>query len=309
MLANFLNKSKPINFIGIVILFFLGYLSFVFEVYYTKNITLIEFVKYLFVFIIFIALFFTFNFIVIKNSLTLDNLFGFFFFSLFSFCLLPKIVDYAFLITLLVYQLAIRRIYSLRSLHKLTEKLFDSGFWLGVLFVLDSRTLLFIPLIYFAIYIHHKITIHTTLIPIAGWITPLIVYFSYTLWQENTAEFSALFEPEFSMDFQFYTSSKYLFLVYFLCITSFISIFAKSYKVMVVNNTFRKNWILILINTIIAALYIAFLDPKNGSEFMYIAFPTAVLLANGIEQITKTRNKNSIIFLLLCFAMSFYFIL
>ncbi|WP_296633880.1 DUF6427 family protein [Polaribacter sp.] len=309
MLANFLNKSKPINFIGIAILFFLGYLSFVFEVFPFQNITLIDVIKYIVVFIIFIALFFSFNFIVIKNSLTLDNLYGFFFFSLFTFCILPKIVSYSFLVNILVYQLAIRKIYSLRSLHKLKEKLFDGGLWLGVLFVLDSRTLLFIPLIYFAIYIHHKITIHTILIPIVGWITPLIIYFSFTLWQESTANFSALFEPEFSMDFQFYISSKYLFLVYFMCITCFISIFAKSYKVMAINNTFRKNWVLILINTIIAILYIVSVDAKNGAELMYMAFPTAVILANGIELISKPRNKNSIIFLLICFALSFYFIL
>lgn len=309
MLANFLSKSKPINFIGITILFFFCYLCFVFEVLSNQNITIVEFIEPIAIFIILIVLFFVFNFIVVKNSLTYDNLFGFFFFLLFTFCLLPKIANYTFLGTVFVYLLAIRKIYSLQSLRKLTEKLFDSGFWLGVLFIIDPRTLLFTPLIYFAAYIHHKITVQTLLIPIVGWVTPLILYFSYTLWQGSVADFNSLFEPQFRVNFSFYTSSKYLFLIYFLCITASISVVAKSYRAFAINNTFRKNWILIVMNTVLTLLYIVFIDAKNGSELMYSAFPIAVVLANGIELIPQKKGKNSVIVLLLCFALSFYFIL
>lgn len=307
MLANFLNKSKPINFIGITILFFLGYLFFVFKEISKQTITIEILLSYCIIFGFFLILFFIFNFIVVKNSLTLDNLFAFFFFTLFTFAILPKITNNSILIILLVHLLALRKIYSLRSPQSVLEKLFDAGFWLGVLFILQPQTLIFIPLIYSAIYLYHRINIHSLLIPFIGWITPLILYFTYTLWLGQIESFSHLFELNFNSSFAFYSTTKFIFLVIYLACITVLSFVIKTKKTIGINNSFRKKWILITAHLMQSLLYIILISDKNGAELMFSAFPVTVILANGVEMIASKKAKNMALLFILVSALCFYF--
>ncbi|EAQ42913.1 DUF6427 family protein [Polaribacter sp. MED152] len=309
MLANFLNKSKPINFIGLTVFFFLGYLSYLFRLFSSKEFSFNTLLESILLLALFIVIFFIFNFIMVKNRLTFDNSYAFFFFILLTFCMLPVIANYKVLILFVIYLLFVRKIYSLRSINKVLEKLFDAGLWLGILFILDSRTLIFVPLIYAAIYIHHKITIHTTLVPVVGFATPLFIYFTYNFWYDKTEEFTNLFEPNFSLNFDFYTNSKYLLLITILLILSFVSLIFKSLKTLTINNTFRRNWVLLIIHTLIAIIYLFFVADKNGSETIYILFTIAIILANGIEMITKKLFKNIALYLMIFCATGFYIML
>ena len=309
MLANFLNKSKPINFIGLTVFFFLGYLSFIYNIFSAEEFGLNTILRSVLTLTFFIVIFFIFNFIMVKNRLTFDNSYAFFFFILLTFSVLPLIANYQVLILFIIYLLFVRKIYSLRSVNKVLEKLFDAGFWLGILFILDSRTLLFIPLIYFAIYIHHKITIHTTLTPVIGFITPLFIFFSYNYWYDQTEVFRDLFEPNFSLDLGFYANSKYLLFINFLFVLNFVSIIFKSLKTLTINNTFRRNWVLLMLHTVIAVLYLFLIADKDGSETIYLLFTIAIILANGIEMITKKLFKNIALYAMILSAIGFYFFL
>ena len=82
MLANFLEKSKPINFIvylGLFFCFFFGKITFTL---FSGDISLYKaFESILFIFL-FLSVFFFFNFIVTKNKLTLDHSYAFYLFTL-----------------------------------------------------------------------------------------------------------------------------------------------------------------------------------------------------------------------------------
>ena len=75
-----------------------------------------------------------------------------------------------------------------KSNKKTIAKLFDSGFWLGILFILEPIFILLFILIYLSIYLHNKITIHTLFTPLMGFISPLVIFFTYNFWFDKTEE-------------------------------------------------------------------------------------------------------------------------
>ncbi len=309
MLANFLNKSKPINFIGLLILFLIGFLFTVFSAFFVDSFTSDTFIKSINLLLLFILVFFVYNFIISKNKLTHDNSFAYYFFTLLTMCFLQELMEYQTLILATIYLLFIRKLYSLRSSKKVLEKLFDSGFWLGILCILEPLTIVLFLLIYIASYLHKKITIHTLLVPIIGFITPIFLYFTYFFWFDKTEEFTNNFDFSIHFDAQFYANSKFFWVFTCLLIFTILSIFFKSIRALSVNNTFRKNWILIITNFIILLTFLFCIPEKNGSEIIYILFPTSIILANGVELINKRIFKNIVLYFFLISGLSICFLL
>ena len=142
MLANFFSKSKPVNFMIIIILF-LVYYSVDMLVYRSLDVgleLLIQIPMYL-------VVFFLYNFIISKNRLTKDDSYAFLLFVIGLGCL-PHLDLHVF--TLLEYFLLflfLRKVYSIRW-KRLNEKLFDSGLWLGVLFLMSPEYVLYLSLIH-----------------------------------------------------------------------------------------------------------------------------------------------------------------
>ncbi len=309
MLANFLNKSKPINFIVFLIFFSIGYVFSVYKAFFLNQFLFDDLLKSGGLLLLFLVVFFLFNFINSKNKLTFDNSYAYFFYTILLVVILPELIAYNILLLSIVYLLFLRKIYSLHSSKKVLEKLFDSGFWLGVFFILEPLSILVFLLIYIAIYLHNKITIHTILSPIIGFITPLMVYFAYFFWYDKTEEFTQLFNFDVNFDIQFYAKAKYVWLFCSVIICAVIAVFFKSIKVLSVNNTFKKSWILLIYNFVVLAIFTSMLAKKDGSEIIYILFPTAIILANGIELIQKRIIKNIVLYLFLIGSLVLQFLL
>ena len=197
MLANFFGKSKPVNFILITVLFFIYYLLD-FIVVKKAEINLGDFYKFLLVTPLFLLLFFLFNFIISKNKLTRANSYAFLLFLIGLGFLNAFIIETSIVFTFLLLFLFFRRVYSLRTLKIVYQKLFDSGFWLGVLFLISPFYLLYIGLLYAAVFFFAKITIRTVLIPVVGFITPVFLYFTYLFWINDLATFYQLFDTTFT---------------------------------------------------------------------------------------------------------------
>ncbi|WP_405564185.1 DUF6427 family protein [Polaribacter sp. Asnod6-C07] len=299
MLANFLNKSKPINFIVFLIFFFIGFVFSVYTAFFTNNFLFDNLLKSGAILLFFLIIFFLFNFINSKNKLTFDNSYAYFLFTGLIVMILPELIGYKTLILSVIYLLFLRKIYSLHTAKRILEKLFDSGFWLGVFFILEPLSALLFILVYVAIYVHNKITIHTLLAPIIGFLAPLLVYFAYFFWFDKIDEFTDLFNFNINFDVQFYSKIKYLWILYSTLIFAVFAIFLKSINTLSVNNKFKRSWILLIYNFFVIILFLMFLPEKNGSELIFILFPTAIILANGIELIQKNIFKNMVLYFFL----------
>lgn len=309
MLANFLSKSKPINFIGLLILFFSCFSYTIFNSFLTENPLSDKALKTLTLTFLFLIIFFFFNFINSKNRLTFDNSYAYFLFSIFTIALLSEIINYNILLKTTIYLLFLRKIYSLRSNRNIIEKLFDGGFWLGILCILEPISILLFVLTFIAVYLHNKITAHTLFTPIIGFIAPSIIYFAYCFWLDKLDDFTNLFVFKINFNADFYNNPKYLWLI---CITFSFTIFAiifKSAKALSVNNRFKRNWIILICNFFLILVFIALIPNKNGSELIYIFFPMAIILANGVELIQKKIFKNIVLYLLLFGSLFVHFFL
>ncbi|MDG1528729.1 MAG: hypothetical protein P8I51_09005 [Polaribacter sp.] len=306
MLANFFGKSKPVNFIIIIVLFFMYYvLDFI--VVQNFEINLDYLFKFLLTFPLFLGLFFLFNFVISKNNLTRDDSYGFLLFVIGLGFLETVVLDYEIVLTYLLLFLFFRRLYSLRTLKIVYQKLFDAGLWLGVLVLISPSYVLYLILLYAAIYLFAKITIRTVLIPIIGLVTPFFLYFTYLFWNDDLATFNQLFDVVLMIDISFYLTSYYaIFLMLFLVFTA-VSILLRTGNIMSVSNRFKKSWVLLLLHLVIAIVFIAFVDKKNGIELISFLIPTTIIIANWICTLQKKLIINIVlmVFLLLSFAIHF----
>ncbi|MCL7761955.1 DUF6427 family protein [Polaribacter sp. Z014] len=299
MLANFLEKSKPINFISYLGLFFCFFLITIFSSFFTDAFTWLSALENLSFLLLFLIVFFFFNFIISKNKLTFDHSYAFFIYVLATILFIPKLLELKTFIMLIIYLLFLRKIYSLRSPKKVIQKLFDSGFWLGVLFILEPFTLVFIFLIYAAILLRKKVSFHTLLTPIFGFISPLIIYFAYLFWNDSIEESHQLFIFNKINNVLIYAKDSTIWISGTILLLTICAIFLKSPKALSVNNSFKKSWILLIINSIIAVVFALLIPKKDGSEIIFLLVPTSIIIANGFEVIEKMMVKNILAVLLL----------
>lgn len=308
MLTNFFKKSKPITVVVLLGLF-LGYFLLAnfsgFSMDFLTNNSIISYLRYgLWIFLTF----FFFNFIINKNKLTFDNAFAFLFFVLCLGMIPNSFLNEKTVIINLILLLFLRKVYSLQSSKNVFQKLFDGGLWLGIAFLIEPFSAIFLVLLYIANYVHQKFTLQTILIPVLGFAGPLFLYFTYCFWNDKTENFNQLFYWFTTYDFSIYNSL--LFLIPLLIIGAFLlfSVVMKTPLALRVKNTFRKSWMLVLLHFITAFIFIVLIEHKNGSELLYLLFPTAVILANGLELLQKKWIADIVIALFFFGSLTVYFI-
>ncbi len=287
MINNFIEKPKPINFVIYIALFFCFFLIAVIS----DELQIVNIFKNIATLIALLLIFFFYNFIVTKNKLTLDQSYAFLIYILISIPFIKELLYFKNLILIFVYFLFLRKIYSLRTHRKIIEKNFDSGFWLSILFVLEPYYIVLFFLIFASNYLQQKMNIHTIFTSIFGFLAPLILYFTYLFWFDSTDVFLKLIHLELSDNF--YIESAEGIYEFFVGILIFItlSIFLKSQKAIFINNSFKKNWILLIINFLLTAVFIIIKTDKNESDFLLLLTPASIIIANGFETIKSNLIK------------------
>ena len=299
MLANFFGKSNPVNFI-VVFLIFLGfYIANFFTVNLVQFVDINVILNQLLTIILFLFLFLFYNFILIKNKLTLNNSYGLLLFALFSGFFPAVFLNVTTIFLNLLLLIFLRRVFSLRSNKDVYKKIFDCGFWLGILFLLDSTTVIFGVLIFLSVGMFQKLTIRTLLIPVVGFVTPVFCYFSYCLWEGDTSEFSNLFLWYSNYNFEVYAANKFLFSTLFLGIGSLISIIIKTPKVFLISGDYRKYWILIIFNFFLAITVFLIQNTHQTNKVLLLFFPASVIITNWLESIERGFVKNIFIIVLI----------
>lgn len=302
MLANFFGKSKPVNFILIIVLF-LGYYildNFMYR-FVTINLQLFMLMP------LYLAMFFLYNFIISKNKLTKDDSYAFLLFVIGLGCLPQLNVAYETVFEYIVLFLFLRRIYSLRTYKLVYEKLFDSGLWLGVLFLLSPAYLLYILLLLVAVALFVKIVYRTILIPLLGFLIPMFMFFTYHFYVGSIDEFYQLFEFTFSLDFAVYSASFYAIPIVIFGVITFTAVLLRSGRIFSVSNKFKRSWSLLLLHLLVALCSLFLVDKKEGTELIGILIPSTILIANWLQSVEKKLIVNIVLltFLVISFAIHF----
>ena len=144
--------------------------------------------------------------------------------------------------------------------------------------------------------------------PIIGFITPVFLYFTYCFWFDKILDFTQLFVFNASKSTFFYSKWEFIWFFNSILLLAFIGAVLKSPEALAVNNSFKKNWILQIINTFVAICFVVLIPEKNGSEMVFLIFPATLIIANGLEVIKSNLIKNMFFGTLLIGAIFYQFV-
>ena len=170
MISSVFGKTKPINYIIL--------LSILFIIYWTVNLYLYKqtlsptewVLKTLALGFLMFTLFVV-NFVVKRNQITGSSTYAILFFTLFILFFPEVLRDTNAIFCGFFIALAFRRIVSMRSLRNLKLKLFDASLWIVTSSIFYDWALLFIILVFMAIYMYEPKNFRNWLVPIAAAIT------------------------------------------------------------------------------------------------------------------------------------------
>ena len=257
---------------------------------------------------ILLVVLFMVNFIIRKNNLTKDNsytlliyviLIGMFPFTVLNFTL----VGINFLLLL-----SYRRIYSLRTQKDVKEKLFDSSFWIGIAAILYPWCSILLLLVFFAAYVFGKWTWRNALIPIIGFVTPLVIYLAYLIFTDVPFLMATVLDFELHLNFARYNVFKLLIPLAIIISLLLWSIIPTTFKIIAVNNEFRSSWQLLIIHFFLLLFVIVPWPEKNGSELLFLFFPMAIIFTNYLQLVEERWFKEVFLFCLLFLTVGVYFL-
>jgi hypothetical protein len=283
MITSFFNKSRPIYF---ALVFFIAILAFIIA-RVNVEFSLDFAIKQSVLLFIICASILLLNFIVSKNSLTNKNNYEILLFSLFLLFISQTTSNSSVLISNFFVLLGLRRIVSLRSPKNTKKKLFDAAIWIGIATLFYFWAILFFALIILSLALYTDNNIRHWIIPFIGLITVFILscVISIIIYDDFFVMLNV--SPSVSYDFSNYNSIQYL-----IAITVLLSFGIWSSIFYLKNIKKKKKAFRVSFKTIILAAFIAFVivvqvPEKNGSEFLFLFAPLAIIIANYIETIQE----------------------
>ena len=307
MIANFFKKSKPANILNaIVLLILLFSADFVFQstAAYSMNAIL----RNLGLLLMLVFYMLVSNFIIGKNALTGDNAFGVVFIALLFGSFPESMRATPFIFANIALLLALRKIYSLRSVTSTQNKLFDAGFWVGVAAIYQCWSLAFIVLVPTALVVYKKVQIRYMLISFVGAIIPLLLFFTYQIWFDDLETFYRHFSFAYVFDQSSYTDLSLQVPIWFYGFLLLLILLFVTPPVLRVNNKFKSTWQLYIIHLLVALLVALLLPEENGSEMLFLIFPMAIGIANLMERWKSNIPKHAVIFLSLVLVLLGYYL-
>jgi len=307
MIANFFNNSKPIKIFNIIVLLFLGYVSSIF-LKHSVAFSAAFLIKSAALLLLYILYLMIFKFIVEKNKLTKDNSYALFIGVTLLGIFYEVFFSYEILFSNIILLLSFRKIYSLRSAINTKLKLFDAAFWIGISTLIYTWSILYLLLIFIGIIIYRKVNLKNLLIPLIGFAAPIFIYFTYNFYFDKLPLFYSRFDYTINMNFITYNSFKFLIPITFLITILLWSIVMVTPKIISVSNHLKFSWSVLLIHLIISVVIVVIAPIKNGAEFFYLVFPSAIVITNFLQKSKSATFKNLILYLFLILAVSVYFL-
>lgn len=298
MITRFFSTSKPIHLVLTTlfacILFFL-----VRKDLFIDNFSFLMLLKQTGFFLFFFASIALLTFMVNKNALTQKNSYAILFFVLLV-AMIPSTLKYNnVLLANFFILLALRRIISLKSNLNIKKKLLDASIWIMVASLFYFWSFLFFALIFAALFLFAIQDIKNWFIPFIGILIVVVLILSYSILIQNTLEdFSWYIKP---LD---YDVSSYNNIQTIIAITLILSLgvwaiffYIKSLKDKL--KALRSAHILIMYSAIIAIIIIGIAPSKNGSEFLFLFVPLAIIMSNFIEGVAELWFGELFIWLLM----------
>ena len=295
MITSIFSKSKPINYIIVMVVLVIAFaLHFFYEVK-DGNYTIISFIA------LSIGLFYVFitDFVISKNDLTKRNSYGIMLLALF-FVIFPEVFgNINIMVANLLVLFALRRLFSLHTKRDLTKKFFDAVFWIALSTLFYTWAVLYLFVVFIALGYYWQNEGKYIAVSLFGVVTVFILLVLYNIVFKDQYLSQTNFDFSYGFDFSDYNSLSEI-----IKLTVVVALYLWS-LIFYLKNTSEKNKTLKPIHTLIIlasfiAIIIAVLAPvKNGNEIVFFMLPFSIIVANYIETVDKLWFKEMLVVLLI----------
>ena len=296
MISTVFGRTKPINFIFIILFTIFIFFSFHFFILKTQ-INLYSTLKLLGSFCLVLFSLFLTNFISKKNGLTKDNTY-----AVLIFVLSLSFFPYTFgkvniIISNVFIFLALRRIISLKSYSHIKLKLFDASLWICLATIFYEWALLFFFLVFVAILHYGLKDLRNWFIPVVAIVIAVIFVICFFYLTNRIDELYEILKFKMELNIDKYTDLKYLVPLLFILLVGFLAIFSYFKNIKVKLSDDQSSILLIIVAFFISSFIVLLSDNENTPQFIFMAFPFAVLVTNYIELIEKKWYKELLLWL------------
>lgn len=282
MLTSFFSKSKPVNFLAVIIVMALFYIVANYEVFFLNfNMALIA--KKIGILVCFILGVWVLDFIARKNELTQRSAFKIVLFAVFSISFLQILRDNQVIVANLCVLMALRRIISLKSHKGVQKKIFDATFWVCIASLFYFWSILFLVVVYSGIVVYTANYFKNWLIPpVAVFGVSLLVTAFHVIFHDQFYSFQAWFQ-ESSFNFQPYNDPALLIPLSIILALSLWTLFYYFGLFKKASISSRPTYTLVLITFLVSVAIAVFSPVKNGSEFIFFFIPLSIIASNYFE--------------------------
>ena len=298
MITRFFSTSKPIHLIIVAILTFVlfVYARFgVFEDGFEWSLAAKELGVYLVLFISIAIL----AFYVTKNNLTQRNSYKILFYVLFLAALPATLQFDNIILANLFVLLAMRRIMSLRTNLRIKKKLFDAAFWIGIASLFYFWSILFFALILAALLLFSMEQLKNWVIPFLGLLTVAILVICYAIITQDTFGDISQYIEATNYDFSQYNDMAFILPGTILISLGLWALFFYLKSLDDKPKVFRVVHVLVIISAILSMAIIAVTPNKNGSEFIFLFAPLAVIMSNYLQLVKESWFAELYVWLLI----------
>lgn len=294
MLTSFLEKSRPVNILIMVLFLSLGYFYKIIPLFNPlENLSLFLY-QSAFVFLwIFILL--LINFIINKNHLTQPNTLTLFFFCCFTWMFPTVFTHNSEVIASFFLLLACRRIFSLDKDTNAPKKILDAGVWITIASLFYFWSLLFLIPLWLMIIQKPNTDYKQMLMPLVGFSAVLMITIAFFLIKNDLSGWFENWRQPVGRDFSVYNQKNLL-----IPATILLGIFiwtgsSKLFRMNQIPLQERPKQRLLLIISGISILVSLAAPVKSGVELIF-TFPSIAMIAGGYfgkeqEKISADRDK------------------
>lgn len=203
MIASVFNKTRPLNYLIIVLLVLFSFLAYSISNNYFSN-DWQQIVVGTLKFFIVLASCLLVNFITLKNNLTKDNTYAVFLFFIFLLFFPTIFQNSQILISNFLLLLALRRLVSLKSMITPKEKIFDASFWIFLSALFHFWSILYIVLVFVSIVLHASRDFRNWIIPFIALFSVSVLFLMTNLYFDNALFLHIKNQSYFSFDFTYF---------------------------------------------------------------------------------------------------------
>ncbi|WP_405384891.1 hypothetical protein [Maribacter sp. LLG6340-A2] len=288
MISSIFEKTKPVNFIILLVFLFLFYWGVQF---YLLNKTILELKIGATLGILGTVLFsvFVVDFIVKRNKLTANNSFAILYFTI-LFVVFPETLgDSNAIFATFFLLLAMRRLLSIKSLKRIKLKIFDASLWICVASIFYEWTLLYLILVFAAIYIYEPKNIRNWLIFLSvGFCFFMILYGSLILLGKTsflTSHYDFAVDVNALLPIKWWSSIKltlYALMNIGLGFWIFIRLGSTGSGKVTIMRLIALSFIIgLVVNLLVAS--------ENTNAVMITFFPSVIFIVNYLESIKRPK--------------------